>query len=172
MRSTRSFRAVVVCIAFVVFGCGKTFPEEEVPNTFELRAGTQIEVVPKGSVATIQVGDMFAGTLTRDLHYRSDAVDEDGRPFEREVLVAAAGSVVNGIAVEPEAADEAVGLRLTSVTFHGGKSFPVATDVVAVNLNPPEGIETAAPMRFKLTEPADVALVIEYRRTRAEELGS
>lgn len=164
MRNLRSLQAVAVCAALLVLGCGKTFPEEEIPNTFELQAGTEIEVVPTGSTTTIEVGDAFAGVLTRDLQYRSNAMDEEGRPFEREVLIAAAGSVVNGLAVAQEDDDAPVGLRLTAITFHGGKSFPVTTDVVAVNLNPPEGIETAAPMRFKLMEPADVALVIEYRR--------
>jgi hypothetical protein len=67
-----------------------------------------------------------------------------------------------------------VGLRLDSITVHGGMSFPVETAVVAIPSDE-EGAateqtaESGGPLMFELAEPADVAMVIDYRDQMKEE---
>jgi hypothetical protein len=155
------------CIALAA--CGRTYVAEEVPNRFEMPAGAtlQVKLVNPERVADIEAGEKFDGVLAEPLYYRREELDPQGKMFEKESLVAPVGAPVAG---EGVAAPEAgVGLQLDLVTFHGGMSFPIKTDVIV----PPaadesssaenETADEAEPLTFTLAEPADVALAIDFR---------
>ncbi len=168
MRSRPSLILIAVC-TIALAACGRTYVTEEIPNTFEMPAGTTLEVklVEPAHAADIVAGEPFDGILAEPLYYRRQELDPEGKTFEKETLVAVVGSPVAGVGVAvPEAG---VGLKLESVTFHGGMSFPVETDVIV----PPAEDESSSaeagetentkPLTFSLTKPADVALAIDYR---------
>lgn len=144
--------------------CGRYFEDEEaaLPNVFELPAKTGVRVTLDGpEPSDLKAGESFAGVLATPLYYRPEAIDKEGRTFKRdEYLIAVQGAPVYGTIVEiedPENSETRVAAKLTSITFHGGRSFEVDTLPVPVGGEPPEGLI------FQLTEPVDVALVIEQR---------
>ena len=154
-RIGRQFTFLALC-AIALCACGRTYVDEQLPNRFEMPAGVAIRVdlVDPLQAADIEAGESFAGTLAEPLYYPRQKVDPEGNTFEVETLVAVVGSPVHGIGVA--APEGGVGLQLKSVTFHGGMSFPVETVVLA-----PPAIDQ--PMTFTLAEPADVAMVIDFR---------
>ena len=162
---------LAVGVGILAAACGKYFEDDEgsLPNAFELPAKTELHVSleAKPALSELKAGQSFAGVLAAPLYYRPEAIDDQGRTFERaEYLIAAQGAPVYGTVVEekdPQSGEVRPALRLTSITLHGGKSFEVATAPIAA---PTE--ETPTKFTFHLTEPADVALVIE-QRTPAQE---
>ena len=143
--------------------CGKIYEEVETPSTFELAEGTRIAVLlkPANAVETLEPGDPFAAILAETLYYTWEAIDPEGRVYERKETVAPQGAAAFGILTEepdPRTGEPKLFLELTSVTFHGGKSFPVVTTrVEPPSQDPPEALV------FQLAQPADIALVIEQR---------
>ena len=174
LRSGPPFLIIATYVVILV-ACGRTYVAEEVPNTFEMPAGVAITVdlVTPAQPEEIEVGESFTGTLAEPLYYPRQKVEPDGEVFEEETLVAPVGAPVAGVGVAvPEAG---VGLQLEAVTFHGGMTFPVETAILvppaasqtdsAENANPSEEV---APLTFTLSEPADVAMVIDYRDKEIE----
>lgn len=170
---TIAFCATAIC-AITLCACGRTYVDEELPNSFEMPVGVKIHVdlVDPMRAADIEVGETFDGTLAEPLYYPRRKIDPEGNMFEVDTLVAVVGSPVNGIGVPaPEAG---VGLQLKSVTFHGGMSFPVETAIlVPPAREAPDDAEAgdeseAGSMTFTLAEPADVAMVIDFRDQQEE----
>ena len=181
MKSTRNISGRILlatCCALGLAACGKTFVQEELPNTFELSSGTKINVrlVDPLPAAGVPVGQNFAATLAEPLYYVRTRLDQTGQTFTEETLIAPIGAPVFGETVDlPDGGDTSgVGLRLDSITVHGGMSFPVKTTVVAIPTDE-EGAateqtaESGGPLMFELAEPADVAMVIDYRDQMKEE---
>lgn len=169
------FGQVIALCAVALAACGRIYVPEEIPNSFEIPAGVtlQVELVDPPLAADIEAGESFDGILAEPLYYNRQKLDAEGNTFEEESLVAPVGSPVAGEGVEaPEAG---VGLRLELVTFHGGMTFPVETAILV----PPaveessstEGgdAEAAGPLTFTLSEPADVALAIDFRDNENSE---
>lgn len=155
------WRVIAVLCVIGLAACGKTYVEDEVPNTFELSEDTPIsvEIVDPANVAALAPGDPFDAVLSKPLYYEREKLDPQGDVFETTTLIAPAGAPVAGVAVASSGGDEGdVGLQLTSITVHGGMSFPVETTIVEA----PHG-EPADELSFRLTAPADVAMVLDFR---------
>lgn len=155
----------VISCAVALLACGKIFEEEELPNTFELAAGTQVSVRADAELSpdSVKVGSEFAGVLAEPLYYTREDIDVQGKILEKRTLVAPEGMPVHGVFVAENNAGEEearVGLKLTSITFHGGMTFPVVTRPV-FSVGPDE-------IAFELAEPADVALVIDFRKKEGD----
>lgn len=177
----RTIRCVSIRVLLAAYGalalaaCGKTFVEEEVPNTFELSSGTEIQVrlVDPLPPSSTPAGQTFAATLAEPLYYVRERLDPEGETFTEETLIAPIGAPVFGETVEMPEAGDAMGLRLNSITVHGGMSFPVETGIVPLPASADEetaeqSAEAATPLLFELTAPADVAMVIDYRDGEAD----
>ena len=170
-----TLHSLVVVVAVLAFGaCGRTYVAEEVPATFEMPAGVTmaVDLIDPARVADIEVGENFAGALAEPLYYPREKLDPQGNTYEEETLVAPIGAPVAGVAVAIPGGE--LGLQLKSVTFHGGMSFPVETAVLippvesdAAESETDTAEELASDqvesLTFTLAEPADVAMVIDYR---------
>ena len=160
-----------VGFSLLLFGCGKTYEKAEVPDTFELAPGVRVSVEPDDAlvVADLEPGQQFAGVLSKPLYYTRQDVELDGDTVDHETLVAPTGVPVSGVVVEQAATDNSpakIGLKLTSITFGGGKSFTVETDPVydlEAWAKKPAEPENRPALTFILSKPANVATVIDYR---------
>lgn len=171
------FLSIALCL-FALAGCGRTFVEEELPNEFSMPAGVEIHVtiLDPPHAANLQAGQSFTGTLAEPLYYEREKVDPTGLTFEEKTLVAPIGVPVSGVAVaSAEGSGETIGLKLESITFHGGMTFPVESTVLELPANSEEIAESdeipeaGKPITFTLAAPADVALVMDFRENHPEQ---
>jgi hypothetical protein len=170
-------------------GCGRTYETKEaekqkVPDQFELATGTEIHVRPVTDLSpeNMKAGSEFAGVVAEPLYYTRELIDPDGKTYHREALIAPEGAAVQGeiIMREPDSAKGAedkteLGLKLTRVTLLGGMWFDIVTNPV-YDFVPADGrskhVLTAKKedvVTFKLSQPADVSLVIDSQDKEGEQ---
>ena len=143
-------------IAALAAGCGKVYEAEQPPRDFTIAAGSQLQVTPtEGLGSDVEPGTRFAGTLAEPIALEGELIAPKGSPVVGQVVE------MPGAEADSEGQTQ-LAVELTSLTVHGGQSFPIST----VPLLQPESPESAPVqewevMTFTLNEDAELSLSID-----------